>query len=246
RLVSIQRGYDVREFALIAYGGAGPVHAEALARMAGVSRIVVPAHSGAFSALGCLVSPLRYDAVQTYRASLDGFDPEPLEERFAELEARCRQPLEAEGVVAHSITVARSVDLRYVGQNYELEVPYNSDVTRVRAAFEARHRQLYGYATGESIECVNARLVAMVASADDVPFEAGRARAPSPELVGERRAFFPAAGEVTLRRYARASLGNDTVVDGPAVIEDDWSTVVVCPGQRCTANQFGDLVIDDR
>src|SRR5262249_26578473 len=74
RLVSVQRGHDLRDFTLIAYGGAGPMHAGALARMAGIGRVVVPAHSGAFSALGCLVSPLRYDAVVTHRARLDAWD----------------------------------------------------------------------------------------------------------------------------------------------------------------------------
>ncbi len=74
RLVSVQRGYDLRRFTLIAYGGAGPLHAGALARQAGMASVVVPAHSGAFSALGCLVSPLRYDAVQTYRAAIESWD----------------------------------------------------------------------------------------------------------------------------------------------------------------------------
>src|SRR5437867_8461418 len=93
RLVSVQRGYDLREFTLIAYGGAGPVHAGALARQAGISRIIVPAHSGAFSALGCLVSPLRYDAVQTHRARLVACDGKLVADRFRRLEAPCLTPL---------------------------------------------------------------------------------------------------------------------------------------------------------
>src|SRR5207244_10955527 len=89
RLVSVQRGYDLREFTLIAYGGAGPVHAGALARQAGIARIVVPAHSGAFSALGCLVSPLRYDAVQTPRLRLVAWDGEVVADRLRGLESQC-------------------------------------------------------------------------------------------------------------------------------------------------------------
>src|SRR5439155_480497 len=81
RLVSVQRGYDLRDFTLIAYGGAGPMHAVALARQAGIRRVVVPVHSGAFSALGCLVSPLRYDAVQTFRARLAGWEKKPADDR---------------------------------------------------------------------------------------------------------------------------------------------------------------------
>ncbi|MBI1734433.1 MAG: hydantoinase/oxoprolinase family protein, partial [Candidatus Rokubacteria bacterium] len=241
RLVSVQRGYDLRRFALVAYGGAGPIHAGALARMAGVRRVIVPAHSGAFSALGCLVSPLRYDAVQTYRARLDAFDPKPLEDRFRELEAQCRRPLVDEGTAAGRVTIVRTVDLRYVGQNYELEIPYARDVARLRAAFEARHRQLYGYATGESVECVNARVVAMVPAKQRVT--AGAAPSGTSEITGVQRAFFEETGRVAMKRYARAGLGRRAVV-GPALIEDDWSTTIVYPGQRCTATPAGDLVIE--
>src|SRR5881398_2266337 len=115
RLVSVQRGYDLRDFALIAYGGAGPVHAGALARQAGIGRVVVPAHSGTFSALGCLVSPLQYDAVQTWRARLDAWDPKPMEERYRDLEEQCLAPLLDEGIAAERVALARSAELRVAG-----------------------------------------------------------------------------------------------------------------------------------
>src|SRR5437762_99504 len=162
RLVSVQRGHDLRDFALIAYGGAGPVHASALARQAGIGRVVVPVHSGAFSALGCLVSPLRYDAVQTYRAQLAGWEKKPADDRFDDLEERCLTPLRDEGVKPDRVALLRSVDLRYTGQNYEIEIPWRPGAAGLREAFEARHRQLYGYASGESVECVNLRVVARV------------------------------------------------------------------------------------
>src|SRR5262249_14985498 len=117
RLVSVQRGYDLREFSLIAFGGAGPLHAGALARQAGISSVIVPAHSGAFSALGCLVSPLRYDTVQTHRARLETWDAKVVEERFSALEAQCLRPLLDEGHAAGRITLLRSLDLRSGGQD---------------------------------------------------------------------------------------------------------------------------------
>src|SRR5205823_1803664 len=136
RLVSVQRGYDLREFALIAYGGAGPLHAGALARQAGMKRVIVPAHSGAFSALGCLVSPLRYDTMQTHRAKLPGWDAKVVEDRFRLLEHQCLHPLLEEGHDVGSVLVTRSLDLRYTGQNYEITVPYaGSDVAALRLAF---------------------------------------------------------------------------------------------------------------
>ena len=107
RLVSVQRGHDLRRFSLIAYGGAGPVHAGALARQCGIARVIVPAHSGAFSALGCLVSPLRYDAVQTHRARLDAWDGKLIEDRFRALEEQCVRPILEEGHAASAVTRRR-------------------------------------------------------------------------------------------------------------------------------------------
>src|SRR5204862_512761 len=124
RVVSVQRGYDLRDFTLIAYGGAGPIHAGALAVAAGIARVLVPAHSGAFSALGCLVSPLRYDAVRTYRGLLSAWDAKPADHRLRELQEQCVAPLTDEGIALDRIAVQWSADLRYSGQNYEIEIPW--------------------------------------------------------------------------------------------------------------------------
>jgi len=243
RLVSVQRGYDLREFTLIAYGGAGPVHAGALARQAGISRIIVPAHSGAFSALGCLVSPLRYDAVQTHRARLEAWDGKLVADRFRGLEAQCLTPLLDEGHPADRVLRKRSIDLRYAGQNYELEVDATDGTPEaLRAAFEQRHRQLYGYATGESVECVNLRVMAQLVR-DDLSFPPVVGDG-APTAVGELRAFFPGTGEVAMARYERATLPAGQVVTGPALIEDAWSTTLVYPGQRARADRLGNLLIE--
>jgi N-methylhydantoinase A len=243
RLVSVQRGYDLREFSLIAYGGAGPLHAGALARQAGMTRVIVPAHSGAFSALGCLVSPLSYDTVQTYRARLDGWDAKMADDRFRALEQQCLHPLVEEGRHPGSVQVARSADLRYTGQNYEINVPYDEgDLSALRGTFERRHRQLYGYATGESVECVNLRVTARVMSeAAPTPMAMARAAAAP---VGRRRAFFPDTGQVIILCYERGALAVGQAIAGPAVIEDEWSTIVVYPGQRAAADSLGNLLIE--
>ena len=242
RLVSVQRGYDLRDFTLIAYGGAGPVHAGALAGAAGIARVLVPAHSGAFSALGCLVSPLRYDAVRTYRGRLEAWDAKPAETRLRELQEQCVAPLTDEGIALDRIAVHWSTDLRYSGQNYEIEIPWRDTPEALRAEFEARHRRLYGYATGESVECVNLRVVARVpdVAAELWDFEP----AGTPVLSGDQRAHFPGLGEVALPRYDRAALAPGRVVLGPALIEDEWSTTLVYPGQRCAADRLGNLLIE--
>lgn len=243
RLVSVQRGYDVREFALIAYGGAGPVHAGALARQAGIARIVVPACSGAFSALGCLVSPLRYDAVQTHRMRLEAWEPKVVADRFRGLEAQCLGPLLAEGHPADRVLLTRSADLRYVGQNYELEVEHGDGMpAALRAAFEGRHRQLYGYATGESVECVNLRVTARLLQDEPVLPTVAAPGVAAP--AGRLRAYFPETGEVAMERWERGTLPAGQVITGPALIEDAWSTTLVYPGQRCQADPRGTLLIE--
>jgi N-methylhydantoinase A len=242
RLVSVQRGYDLRQFVLIAYGGAGPLHAGALARQAGMSRVIVPVHSGAFSALGCLVSPVRYDAVQTYRARLLDADPRAIEARLSALEAQCRRPLADEGDAALRVRLGRSLDLRYTGQNYEITVPYEGDLSALRAAFERRHRQLYGYATGEQVECVNARATAWID--DDWKLAAAPAPAGDATPVGSQPAFFQETGEILMPRFDRAALPAGTAVSGPALIEDEWSTTIVYPGQRAAADRLGNLIIE--
>ncbi|MGH6954891.1 MAG: hydantoinase/oxoprolinase family protein [Alphaproteobacteria bacterium] len=243
RLVSVQRGYDLREFSLIAYGGAGPLHAGALARHAGISTVIVPAHSGAFSALGCLVSPLRYDTVQTYRGRIDAWDAKVVEERFRALEAQCVKPLLDEGREPGRIVVQRRLDFRYVGQNYELDVEWApGGPAALKSAFEARHRQLYGYATGETVECVNLRVTARAVE-EPLPLPAPPAGA-SALSTGSHRAYFKETGAMDMARYDRTRLPPGHQVAGPAMIEDEWSTTVVYPGQRCVADRLGNLVID--
>jgi N-methylhydantoinase A len=244
RLVSVQRGYDLREFSLIAYGGAGPLHAGALARQAGISSLIVPAHSGAFSALGCLVSPLRYDTVQTHRARLETWEAKVVEERFRALEAQCLRPLLDEGHALDRIAVLRSLDFRYVGQNYELEVDFTpGGPGALRAAFEKRHRQLYGYATGENVECVNLRVTARAAE-EPPPLLSTPPSGTSAVATGSHRAYFQETGAVDMPRYDRTCLPPGHLVTGPAMIEDEWSTTVVYPGMRCVADRLGNLVIE--
>jgi N-methylhydantoinase A len=202
----------------------------------------VPAHSGAFSALGCLVSPLRYDAVQTHRMRLEAWDEKVVADRLRALEAQCLGPLLDEGHPAERVLVKRSADLRYAGQNYELEVDGVGTPDSLRSAFERRHQQLYGYATGESVECVNLRVTAQLV-AESLALPAGQASGAA-RPVGELHAYFRGAGTVTMPRYERGTLSPEHSVAGPALVEDEWSTTVIYPGQRCRADRLGNLVIE--
>jgi N-methylhydantoinase A len=244
RLISVQRGFDLREFTLIAYGGAGPLHGGRLAQELGMPRVVVPAHAGLFSALGCAVTDVAYDHVQTFRGLLERLQAADLETRFAPLADAVAAPLLAEGHARPAIQLDRSVDVRYVGQNYELEVPWRGDLEGLRLEFQALHQRLYGYATGDAVECVNLRVRA------SVPVAAAR----FPEwpgtgpvaAVGEHRAHFAEIGEVALPVYRRADLAPEHPLKGPVLIEDPWATTLVYPGQTGTLDRYGNLVIEMR
>ncbi|MBI3456624.1 MAG: hydantoinase/oxoprolinase family protein [Candidatus Rokubacteria bacterium] len=242
RLISVQRGFDLREFALIAYGGAGPLHGGRLARELGIPRVVVPAHAGVFSALGCAVTEVAYDHVQTFRRALDGLGAADLEARFAPLVRTVQAPLLADGHPPEAIQLARSVDVRYLGQNYELEVPWRGDLETLRRDFQALHGRLYAYATGEAMECVNLRVRA----------SGGVEAARFPEWPGagplspytEQPAYFPDGGETALPVYRRADLAPEQPLEGPALIEDPWATTLIYPGQTGALDRFGNVVIE--
>jgi N-methylhydantoinase A len=239
RLISVQRGRDLRGFTLIAYGGAGPLHAGRLAQELGMPGVVVPAHAGVFSALGCVVAEVAYDHVQTFYRPLDGLAATELDARFAPLVAAVRAPLLAEGHRPEAIEVRRSVDVRYVGQNYELEVAWAGGVDGLRASFHALHRRLYAYATDDAAECVNLRVRAAV--------EAAGARLPEWPATGtgqafaEHEAYFPETGPTALPVYRREDLPPEHPVKGPALIEDPWATTLVYPSHTARLDRAGNL-----
>jgi N-methylhydantoinase A len=239
RLISVQRGHDLRGFALIAYGGAGPLHAGRLAQELGMPGVVVPAHAGVFSALGCVVAEIAYDHVQTFRRPLGSLTAADLDARFAPLVDAVRAPLLAEGHRPESIELRRSVDVRYVGQNYELEAPWTGDLDQLRADFQALHRRLYAYATDDAVECVNLRVRAGV--------EAAGARLPEWPTTGraqpfaEHEAYLPETGLTALPVYRREDLPPEHPVKGPALIEDPWATTLVYPGHTSLLDRAGNL-----
>ncbi len=242
RLISVQRGFDLRDFTLIAYGGAGPLHAGRLAAELGMPRVVVPANAGVFSAFGCVVTEIVHDLVQTSRADLGDLDDAAIEARFAPLGEAVIRPLEDEGRPLEEITVERAVDLRYAGQNYEIEVPWRGTVAALEADFEATHQRLFSYATGDPLVCVNLRAKARL-PAEDVPLPEW-ASAGSGEPFAEQAAYFAQAGEAAMRIYRREDLPPEQPVKGPALIEDPWSTTLVYPGQTGRLDPHGNLMIE--
>ena len=250
RVVSVERGRDPRQYALIAFGGAGPLHACRLARAVGVPRVIVPYAAGVGSAIGLLVADYKVDATITRMVRLDGGAQARIVRTIGELEQRARAEAARLGV-AGAVTVTRTASMHHVGQGYEIRVELPGgevDPTfeaRMREAFYAAYKREYGYVDPQSgIEVTDWYVIATVASPSRgavLPAAVtGRAA-----LVGERRAFFPEVGGMTacrvLDRYAmRPGQG----FSGPCFVEERESTTVVLPGDQVSVDATGHLIID--
>ncbi|HVQ74732.1 MAG TPA: hydantoinase/oxoprolinase family protein [Candidatus Binatia bacterium] len=243
REISIQRGYDPRDFTLIAFGGAGPMHALALAEEIGIPRVLVPRHPGNFSALGLLASDIKHDDVRTRigplreRASV-------LETLFAEMEDGARRQLEREGFAPGRQRMRRSLDLRYRGQAFELNVGVDGAPAgdAVEAAFHQQHRATYGHANaGAVVELVNARLSAY--GVVDKPAAAPpRSEAASLDAaLAERRTVWFDGVRHDCPVWDREQLPGGAAFPGPAIVEEFGATTVILPGWSAALDEQGNL-----
>jgi N-methylhydantoinase A len=252
-LISVQRGYDPRDFVLVAFGGAGPVHANALARDAEMPTLLIPVSPGIFSATGLLGTDLKRDSTTTLMRRLDALDEGEIEAAFAELEAAGAEELEREGVPRDRIEFVRQIDMRYVGQSYELTIPLTDGVlggSGTRAlleGFHAEHDRVYGFsASAEPTECVSLRLTS-VGTIERLPLRALERTGSEATPKGRRPVYFgEAGGFVDCGLYDRYALPADAVVDGPAIVEELDSTVVVHPGYTLRVSDVGNLVVTRR
>jgi N-methylhydantoinase A len=244
REISIQRGHDPRDFTLIAFGGAGPMHALAMAEEIGIPRVLVPRHPGNFSALGLLAADIKHDDVRTRVGLLSERLP-ALRLAFAEMETAARQQLEREGFASQQQKLLRSLDLRYRGQAFELNIPAAETelvLDPIEADFHRQHRDTYGHANpGAAIELVNARLTAYGL----VPKPAAeRHAAPDAELEGalvERRPVWFEGRAQDCPVWDRDRLPDGAELRGPAIVEEFGATTVVPPGWRGAMDAHGNL-----
>lgn len=250
RIATLQRGLDPRDFALIAYGGGGPLHACDIANDIGISPVIVPPYPGLFSAIGTLLGRIRHDFVKTLLCDLLQIQQESLISGFADLENKAAVLLTAEET-QHSddaaIKLQRSLDVRFKGQLFEVNVPIDDGALPPPAELDSRFRKiykaLYNYELPDhATEIVNLRLVTV--------FGAGTARVPNynskKDGVRQRRQLRDPAGkshEVTV--IARDAIGPKEVIHGPCIIEDIGATVRVREGQTVTAIGLGALMIEN-
>jgi len=250
RLVSVQRGYDPREFALIAFGGAGPIHANRLIAETQIRTALIPMSPGTASAMGLLVSDLRHEYSVTMIQRIDGADPVAIEEAFGTLEAEGRSALAREGSRPDDVALVRQMDMRYMGQGYELTVaaplvPLEPETRAgLIARFHEEHGRTYGYsAPAEPVELVNLRVTAIGAIAKPTlrsGMVRGRTSANAPAAA--RPVYFQeCGGYVDCPVYDRYGLPVETIILGPAIIEEFDSTTLVHPGYHARTDAFGNL-----
>ena len=244
REISIQRGHDPRDFTLIAFGGAGPMHALAMADEIGIPRVLVPRHPGNFSALGLLAADIKHDDVRTRVGLLRERLP-ALRQAFTEMEAAARQQLEREGFAPEQQKLLQSLDLRYRGQAFELNIPAPDTelrLERIEADFHRQHRDTYGHSNeAADIELVNARLTAYGL----VPKPAAaRHVAPGADLAGalvEHRPVWFEGRAHDCPVWDREGLPERAELHGPAIVEEFGATTVVPPGWRGAMDSQGNL-----
>lgn len=230
-IVSVERGRDPRDFTLMAFGGAGPVHCCDIAEALGVKRVLVPVHAGVFSAYGLLAA----DLTRTFTVPVLSTGA-PLAPYFKEANKMAVESLEREGF--HDYTLEELVDLRYRGQSYELTLPF-SPSSDLRRSFGERHKELYGFASDDEIEVVSAKVKAVV-STSSKGAKAERARGPSVASVNsERRRAWFAGRFSTAPVFVREGLTHGSHGSGPCIIEEYDSTLVVNPGWKWSVQAFG-------
>ena len=240
RVVSIERGHDPRRLALVATGGSGPVHALRLVQALGVRTAILPAASGVASAIGLLTAEVKFDVSRTLLARLDAVDAAQVEGIFGEMETEAAAVIR-DSTGADPAAIVREVDLRYVGQGYELTIPFES-LASAREAFEAAYARRYGMASpGEPVEATTWRLTAVGRHRPvELPRFPGGA-APEPRL---RKAYFPECGGWTdTKVYERDRLTAGTRVEGPAIVEEKESTTVLPPKTVAEVDELGNLVV---
>ena len=254
RWVTTERGLDAAEFTLVAYGGAGPLHASAVARELGIARVVIPRAPGHFSAYGMLVADLRRDFVNTWFTQLADAPFARMEEIFADMETRGRETVTRHQSVERS-GATRGADMRYVLQEHAVTVDLpvelfkSGDRDGIKKRFDAVHQTRYGFSVpNERAEIVSLRSATIgemrkpafepIAKGDAKP-EAGAGR-------GSRPVYFASTGFVDTPTFDRARLKAGNRIVGPALIEEHASTTVLHPGDKLEVDAFGDLIIEVR
>ncbi|MEO1043306.1 MAG: hydantoinase/oxoprolinase family protein [Pseudomonadota bacterium] len=249
KLVSINRGYDPRDFTMVAFGGGGAMHATALAAELNIPRVVIPAHSSVFSAWGMLMSDVRRDYIRTQPGSFDRDRAALIFETFDAMEEEALEAFINEGMSADDISIERYLALRYQGQEHSVTIPVASGVTRmedidiVLKDFRQSYEKQYTYSLDSDVEVVNFKVTAFAAVDRPNPAKIDPSLGVERARTGTRTVDFDASGLLETPIFNRDLLGAGARLHGPAVIEEAGSTTVVFPGQDVRVDDYGNLHI---
>ena len=251
RNVSVERGHDPRRFALVAFGGAGPMHAVAVARLLGMPTVIAPPSPGVASAYGLLVADFKNDYARTSIQKPPGYDLDAMESIYRELEGEAAHWLDSESVPAGQRELTRSADLRYAHQGFEVTVPVagkavdSSTLDATLQNFHREHDRLFGFSLEQPVEIVTLRVTAWghLESARTAPLPSDLNR-PAEALTGQRPVYFEDAGGFTsCGIYHRAGLAPGSAINGPAILENPDSTVVIEPGWQARIDDYGNCIL---
>jgi N-methylhydantoinase A len=251
RVVSVRRGFDPRDFSLVAFGGAGSMHATALARRLHIRKVIVPLATAVFSAMGMLMTDLRVDFVRTAISRTDRIDQAHVTDILTGLEGEARDALRQEGIASDRVVIQRSADMRYLGQEHTVRVALPGGVLSPDAilqseeSFHQLHEQHYTFRLPSPVELVNFHIAAFG------PVEKPALRKIEPDgpglrhaLKGRRQVDFDELGRHDSAIYERSFLGAGARIEGPAVVEEPAASTVLFPGDRLTVDDFGNLIIE--
>jgi N-methylhydantoinase A len=256
RVVSIERGHDPRALTLVPFGGAGPMHGSPVARDLSIPRLLVPPTPGILCALGLLLADLRHDLTQTRLAAHAALTAREIEAAFAPMLAEARRLLAEDRIPVERRRVEMRVDMRYVGQSFELPIPLagfsDAEWAGLVAAFHAEHRRRFGHSDPAApVELVSLAVIAKgLIDTPELPRPAaGDARPPDEALSGTRRVYFepasPTGGDWhDCRIWRREALLAGNAVAGPAIVEEVSATTVLYPGDRARIDEFGSLIVE--
>lgn len=251
KLVSIRKGYDPRDFTLVAFGGGGPMHAPILAKELGVKKVIVPTAASVFSAWGMLMTDLRRDFIQTYVRRFGQIDLEEINNNWQSIEVEATEQYEADGMDKASILFVRYADMRYVGQEHtvKVQVPNREwDAESIAEAidkFHQLHEKAYTFKFDQTeVEVVSLHVIAF--GKVDKPLlkkleQTGQMSETA--IIEQREVYYEKEGWVTTTVYDRLRLSPGATIEGPAIVEEKSSSTVMHPGQKLEVDDYGNLII---
>lgn len=249
KLISVRKGHDPRDFTLVAIGGGGPMHSQALARELGVKRVIIPSTSAVFASWGMLMSDIRHDYSQTLLLPARDIEFSIVNDAYNEIISKAISTLTVEGVSEEDVVITKSIDMRYAGQEHtvEIQVPFsvidNKNIEEIIRNFHENHERLYSYTLPENgVEIVNIKVKAL--GKLEKPKMIEKDSVEGNALKEEREVFYEESGWINTPVYDKDKLRVDEIIDGPAIIEEKTSSTILLDGDKLNKDKYGNLIIE--